>query len=64
MAEKVPHCRSCDKPLTYCPMCHGEDPTDYAHQGQGDDGYWVCQTEGCEDYINTVVAADQLQQCK
>jgi hypothetical protein len=53
MAEQQtvePNCKSCNKPLEYCPMCHGADPTDYAHQGQGDDGYWVCQDEDCESY--------------
>lgn len=50
MSNDAPKCRTCGKPLTYCPMCHGADPTDYAHQGQGDDGYWVCQDRDCEDY--------------
>jgi hypothetical protein len=45
-----PPCRSCGKSLEYCPMCHGDDPTEDAAQGQGDDGYWVCQNRDCGEY--------------
>ncbi len=50
MDEEFPVCRKCGDILEYCPMCGGADGTIYAGQGQGDDGYWVCQNEDCDEY--------------
>ncbi len=50
MDEEFPVCRKCGEVLEYCPMCGGGDGTIYAGQGQGDDGYWVCQNKDCDEY--------------
>ncbi len=44
----APLCRGCQKPLTFCPMCGGNDDTIYAAQGQQD--YYVCQDQNCDEY--------------
>ena len=44
-----PLCKACKKPLTFCPMCGGNDPTEYASLGQ-DGTYYVCQDRDCEEY--------------